>query len=485
MTLHARLVTAVTVLSIVLLGVALSVVWFSVGAAQREQPDANLRAAAIEEAHEVAVRGGRTLTLGLREDDDDEDAAREDPTFAKYAVIYGPDGVPLAWTANLQGQVPPLSSFHTPKSTFFDFPIGAEQARGILVDVPRHPGSKLLIGASRADIDREISFLGRALLTAFAAVVVFTALFAAQIVRRFTHGYEAIAAVTRRVADGDLTARLDTIFGSAELARLQIDINRMCTQLDSLFSSQRRFVAHAAHELRSPLTRLYGELSLALRRTRTPEEYRFTIEQALDATRRLKLLAEDLLELARLDAHTDEPWRDVSLAEVMDSAEQSIASDLRSKQIALDLRVPAVNVRSRRTDLERMLRNLLENAVRHSPPGDKVTVSASTSSSSVVILVADSGPGVAFADRPRVFEPFWRGTDQQASGAPGAGLGLAIARQIARAHGGDIELEESPSGGALFRITLPQSRPPPGPKSSEPDLSRSRASVATRQTPHG
>ena len=485
MTLHARLVTAVTVLSIVLLGVALTVVWFSVGAAQREQPDANLRAAAIEEAHEVAVRGGRTLTLGLRGNDDDDANAGEDPTFAKYGVIYGPDAVPLAWTANMQGQVPPLSSFRSPKSTCFDFRIGVEQARGILVDVPRHPGSKLLIGASRADLDREISFLGRALLIAFAAVVVFTALFAAQIVRRFTHGYEAIAAVTRRVADGDLTARVDTVVGSAELGRLQIDINRMCTQLDSLFSSQRRFVAHAAHELRSPLTRLYGELSLALRRTRTPEEYRFTIEQALDATRRLKLLAEDLLELARLDAHTDEPWRDVSLAEVMESAEQSIAEDLRDKRVALDLRVPAVNVRTRRTDLERMLRNLLENAVRHSPPGDKVSVTATTSSSVIVILVADSGPGVAAADRPRVFEPFWRGTDQQASGAPGSGLGLAIARQIARAHGGDIDLEEAPRGGALFRITLPQSRPSSGPKNPEPDLSRSRASVATRQTPHG
>lgn len=485
MTLHARLVTAVTVLSIVLLGVALSAVWLAVGAAQREQPDANLRAAAIEEAHEVAVRGGRTLTLGLRDDDNDDDNAGEDPTIAKYAVIYGPDGVPLAWTATLQGQVPPLSSFHTPKSTCFDFRIGTEQARGILVDVPRHPGSKLLIGASRADLDREISFLGRALLTAFAAVVVFTALFAAQIVRKFTHGYEAIATVTRRVADGDLSARVDTIVGSAELARLQIDINRMCTQLDSLFSSQRRFVAHAAHELRSPLTRLYGELSLALRRTRTPEEYRFTIEQALDATRRLKLLAEDLLELARLDAQTDEPWRHVSLPEVMDSAEQSIAEDLREKGVMLDLRVPAVDVRTRRSDLERMLRNLLENAVRHSPPGAKVSVSASPSSSAVVIMVADSGPGVAPADRPRVFEPFWRGTDQQASGAPGSGLGLAIARQIARAHGGDIDLEESPTGGALFRITLPQSRVPLGPKDPEPDVIRSPATVATRQTPHG
>jgi two-component system heavy metal sensor histidine kinase CusS len=222
-----------------------------------------------------------------------------------------------------------------------------------------------------------------------------------------------------------------------------------------------------------------------LRRTRTPDEYRFTIEQALDATRRLKLLAEDLLELARLDAHTDEPWRDVSLAEVMESAEQSIADDLRDKRVVLDLRVPAVNVRTRRTDLERMLRNLLENAVRHSPPGDKVSVSAQASSSAIVISVSDSGPGVALADRPRVFEPFWRGTDQQASGAPGAGLGLAIARQIARAHGGDIELAESSTGGALFRITLPQSRVLSGPKALDPEVSRSPASAATRQTPHG
>ena len=484
MTLHARLVTAVTVLSIVLLGLALTVVWFSVGAAQREQPDANLRAAAIEEAHEVAVRGGRTLTLGLREDDDGDDNGGEDPTLAKYAVIYGPDATPLAWTANLQGQVPPLASFHTPKSTCFDFHIGTERARGILVDLPRHPGSKLLIGASRADIDREIAFLGRALFMAFAAVVGFTAFFAAQIVRKFTRGYEAIAAVTRRVADGDLSARVDTVVGSAELARLQIDINRMCTQLDSLFGSQRRFVAHAAHELRSPLTRLYGELSLALRRTRTAEEYRFTIEQALDATRRLKLLAEDLLELARLDAHTDEPWRDVALAEVMESATQSVAEDVRAKRVRLELRVPALTVRTRRTDLERMLRNLLENAVRHSPSDGKVAVTASTSSSGVVVSVADGGPGVQPADRPRVFEPFWRGADQRASGAPGAGLGLAIARQIARAHGGDIELDESPQGGALFRITLPEARLPAGQRNPEPELNRSLATAETPRTPH-
>jgi two-component system OmpR family sensor kinase len=484
MTLHARLVTAVTVLSIVLLGVALSAVWLAARDAQHEQPDANLRAAAIEEAHEVAVRGGRTITLGQRIDDDDDDDPKGNSAIAKYAVIYGPDGTPLAWTPNLEGLVPPLASFDAPRNTFFDFSIGAERSRGILVAVPRHPGSKLLIGASRADIDREINFLGRALFIAFAAVVVFTALFAAQIVRKFTRGYDAFAAVTRRVADGDLSARVEPIVGSGELARLQVDINRMIAQLESLFSSQKRFVAHAAHELRSPLTRLYGELSLALRRTRTLDEYRFTIEQALDATQRLKMLAEDLLELARLDARTDEPWRDVSLADVMESADQSIAEDLRGKGVNIEFRVPDVQVRTRRTDLERMLRNLIENAVRHSDPGATVGVHASTSSGSLVIAVSDSGPGVPPADRPRVFEPFWRGTDQQASGAPGAGLGLAIARQIARSHGGDIALEESETGGARFLITLPFANYA-GHKAVVTEVSRSRASGAMRQTPRG
>lgn len=483
MTLHARLVTAVTVLSIVLLGVSLSAVWLAARAAQHEQPDANLRAAAIEEAHEVAVRGGRTITLGLREDDDDDDDPADNSAIAKYAVIYGPDGTPLAWTANLAGLVPPLASFRAPKNSCFDFGIGKEKARGILVAVPRHPGSKLLIGASRADIDREISFLGRALFIAFAAVVVFTALFAAQIVRKFTTGYDAIAKVTRRVSDGDLSARVDNIAGSGELARLQADINRMIAQLESLFSSQKRFIAYAAHELRSPLTRLYGELSLALRRTRTLEEYRFTIEQALDATERLKMLAEDLLELARLDAHTDEPWRDVSLTDVLESAEQLIAEDVRRKGVTVDVRVPDVPLRTRRTDLERLLRNLLENAVRHSTSGATVGVTATTTSGTIVISVTDSGPGVPLADRPRVFEPFWRGTDQQASGAPGAGLGLAIARQIARSHGGDIAIEESPSGGALFKITLPLANV--GAKTAGSDVSRSRASGAMRQTPRG
>jgi two-component system heavy metal sensor histidine kinase CusS len=451
MTLHARLVTAVTVLAMVLLGAALSVVWVTVTRSQEDELDVDLRAAAFEEAHEVAIRGGRELTLGTSNDGADED----DPPIAKYGVIYGPDQSSVAWTANLHDQVPPLGSFRNAKGTCFDLRMASEKVRGVLVDVPRRSGSTLFIAASREDLDRDIGFLGRALAVAYTAVVIFTAILAAQIVRKFTRGYKAIAEVTRRVAEGDLSARLEVVSGSPELSRQQTDMNLMIGQLESLFSAQQRFVAHAAHELRSPLTRLFAELSWSLRRVRNADEYRFTIEQALDATSHLKLLAEDLLALARLDANTDVPWRDASLPEVVTSVRKALSEELKIKTVTVEVQMPELTVRTRRTDLERMFRNLLENAIRHSPHGGRIVVTGAASGATVIMLVTDAGPGIALADRPRVFEPFWRGSSEQASDAPGAGLGLAIARQIARAHGGDIDVADTPDKGATFRITLP------------------------------
>ena len=455
MTLHARLVTAVTVLAVVLLGIAFTVVWLAVANSQQEQHDVDLRAAAFEEAHEVAIRGGRELSIGTRDDGADED----DPSIAKYGVIYGPEGTAIAWTANLHDQIPTLASMRTGKGSCFDLRLRSENVRGVLVDLPRRSGATLLIGASREDLDGEIIYLGRALAIAFAVVVMFTALFAAQIIRKFTRGYEAIAEVTRRVAGGDLSARVEMVAGSAELTRQQTDINLMISQLESLFSAQQRFVAHAAHELRSPLTRLYAELGWSLRRVRAADDYRYTIEQALDATQRLKLLADDLLALARLDANTDVPWQDANLADTVGSAEKAISEELRAKDVKLVVDVPDLTLRTRRTDLERLFRNLLENAIRHSLSGGRVTVTACLSDSAVKVFVTDSGPGIAPQERLRLFEPFWRGPKQQASDAPGAGLGLAIARQIARSHGGDIDLADAPDEGACFRITLPLAGP--------------------------
>ncbi|HKQ71159.1 MAG TPA: HAMP domain-containing sensor histidine kinase [Polyangiaceae bacterium] len=449
MTLHARLVTAVTVLSVVLLGAAFTIVWLFVRASQQEQLDIDLRSEAVEVAHEVAVRGGRELVLGDQPNDDGA-------IISKYGVVYGADGAATAWTSNMNGRIPALATFRAPRGKSFDFLVGSEHVRGILVDVPGRTGSVLLIAASRDDLDGDSNYLARALLFAFASVVLLTALLAARIVRRFTRDYESIADVTRRVAEGDLSARVRNIVGDREIAKLQANINTMIERLDVLLTSHRRFVAYAAHELRSPLTTLYGELSLALRRPRTVEAYRFAIEEALDAARRLKLLAEDLLALARLDAGSEEPWTWVRLPEVLSNVVMTVASEAQNREVALDVQSMNIAVRTRGTELERMIRNLTENAVKHSPPRGTVRVRASCESDRIVIEVIDSGHGVDESNRTRIFEPFWRAPDQQASGAAGAGLGLAIAQQIARAHGGDVEVDAPASGtGAIFRVMLP------------------------------
>jgi two-component system OmpR family sensor kinase len=227
----------------------------------------------------------------------------------------------------------------------------------------------------------------------------------------------------------------------------------MIDRLGTLVASQQRFIAHAAHELRSPLTTLYGELSHALRKDRDAATYRQTIEEALDATRKIKVLTEDLLALARLGSSGDEPSEKVLVRDLADAAAKAVAAEAEEREVQIEVQVADVMVSGRRLDLERMLRNVLENAVRHSPRSGMVGISTRVRGSAVIVQVSDAGPGVPEADRERIFEPFYRGAAERAADVPGAGLGLAIAREIGRMHGGDVRLVRAESG-AVFEIEM-------------------------------
>jgi two-component system heavy metal sensor histidine kinase CusS len=206
--------------------------------------------------------------------------------------------------------------------------------------------------------------------------------------------------------------------------------------------------------LRSPLTTLYGELTHALRRPRDAAEYRRVIEDVLDSTRRLKQLAEDLLALARIGA--EPPGPDVVLAGAcVQEAVRWVARAAQDRRVTITVAGPDAALRGQPRDLARMLRNLLDNALAHAPPDSRVEVTLARREDVVVIAVSDQGPGVPTADRERVFEPFYRGALERAEGDAGAGLGLAIAREIARAHGGDVVLGDAPTRGARFVVTVP------------------------------
>jgi two-component system, OmpR family, sensor kinase len=216
-----------------------------------------------------------------------------------------------------------------------------------------------------------------------------------------------------------------------------------------MLDRQRKFVADASHELRTPLTSVLANLELLTEEL--AGEQAETAEAALRSTRRMRRLVGDLLLLARADARRVQPHRPTNLADVLVEA----ASELGPMADRHDLSINAhpVVVDGVRDELHRLVLNLLENAVRHTPPGTRVQASTEAQDGAAVIVVQDSGPGVPPELASRVFERFVRGGRD---GGKGSGLGLAIVRSVAQSHGGTVALETPQSAtGTRFVIRIP------------------------------
>ena len=323
------------------------------------------------------------------------------------------------------------------------------------MQIPRSSESVLLLAASREDLEKDTTFLWKVMVMSAVLSIGGIVTSSWWIVRRLTRGHTKITETARRIASGDLKARVALGSGDDEVVQLARDIDDMVERLNLVIEGQNRFIAYAAHELRTPLTVLYGELQLALRRSRSAEDYRAMIAESLEAVRRLNRLVEDLLYLARLSVKKgdgDEMAR-LRLGEIVDNAVFWIESSVEEREIGLDIEFDADIVVGSAMAVERSLRNLLENAVRHSPRGGRVVVRARMYGDELEIRVRDHGPGIEPADRARVFEPFFRAADERTE--PGSGLGLAIVREIARAHGGDAFVEDAPEGsGVVFGVRL-------------------------------
>jgi len=451
MNLRKRFVGAVSIMTVATLGGALMAISIAVNASQQRQLDEALGLEAAEEAREASALGGDALAISDRPGP----AANDVGPLTKYGAIFTETGRVLASTPTFNGTPPPLETLGPGSNDCFDLWFRGEHLRGVLVSIPNHPGTRLLLAAPRTDLDGDASFLTRAMITVFFVAVAWSVLLATWIVRRLTREHEAITLVVRRVAAGVLSARVATRSGDAETAQLGRDINEMIERLDTLVASQQRFIAQAAHELRSPLTTLYGELSHALRKARDAETYRRAIEEAHDAARRLKLMTEDLLALARLGADTRDPPEPVDLVESVWAAIETVAWEAKERETTIEVDgALSVIVSGHSRNIERLLRNLIENAVRHSPKGGRVFIAVERKGEFAEIAVSDEGPGIAADERERIFEPFYRGVRERAEDMPGAGLGLPIAQQIARSHGGDLLLDTERTTGSRFVIRL-------------------------------
>jgi len=234
----------------------------------------------------------------------------------------------------------------------------------------------------------------------------------------------------------------------------------MISRLEQAFERERRFTADASHELKTPLAILRGDIEVALRRERMPEEYQRVLKSSLEEIARLTKLTEDLLTLARSDAGESVlELEQVQLDQLASEARAYIAPLADSAGVALSYDAPPspVVVEGDQKRLKQLLVNLLDNAIKYTPSGGSARLALAVEDANAVIEVTDTGRGIPSAALPHIFERFYRQTDPRDSRVTGFGLGLAISKWIVDAHGGLIEAESQESRGSRFTVRLPLS----------------------------
>jgi two-component system sensor histidine kinase MprB len=258
-----------------------------------------------------------------------------------------------------------------------------------------------------------------------------------------------LTGATERVAEtGDLSERIDAR-GEDELSRLAGSFNTMLGALDDSQRVQRQLVEDASHELRTPLTSLRTNIEvLASERALPAEDRARLLADVVEQLQELSSLVSELLVLARGEQHGEEP-QDVRLDLLAAEAVERARRNRPGVTFTTDLEESLV--RGVPTTIERAVGNLLDNAAKWSPPGGEVALEVKDGK----VVVRDHGPGIADEDLPHVFERFYRA--RSARGMPGSGLGLAIVRQVAEAHGGEVELARANGGGTVATLTLPRS----------------------------
>jgi signal transduction histidine kinase len=281
-----------------------------------------------------------------------------------------------------------------------------------------------------------------------------------------TMSLRPVVAITRKAAQinaHDLDERIPLTGRADELDELARVLNEMLDRLADSMRQTAAFSAHAAHQLRTPLTRIQGQLDLMLRE-QMPHALRTDAEEVQEEVQRLSHLCSRLLLLGRLELRTREDSvmsEKVDLGAVAEELVDQFTPVAREKGVALELEsCPAAWVRGNRILLAEALLNLIDNAIRWTPKGGTVRVAVGSSGQEASVSVSDTGPGISPEHREHIFRPFCRMSESPPANVPkGSGMGLAIARAIARAHAGRIDLAPPAGGGCVFQLSLPVSPP--------------------------
>ncbi len=321
-----------------------------------------------------------------------------------------------------------------------------------LVSVVLPLGAVLLSGALMFNSGHDLTILAVAVAASTTAIVG-ALLIARPLIERINN----LRATSVRIASGDLSARAPDD-GPTELAELSASINEMANDIERLFDAKRQLVAWASHDLRTPLASLLAMLEAVEDGIVEPEEYIPSMQQQ---ARVLSKLIDDLFELARIDAGVlTLEIMEIPISAVVDSAIKTVKAEADTRKVRLKSVLDGSHLAAHCAPdkVERVLLNLLTNAMRHTPADGSVAVSVKQQADEICVSVEDTGEGITGGQPQQVFDRFWRSDQSRAKKSGGSGLGLAIAHGLIEAQGGRIWAENCPSGGARFSFTLPAAK---------------------------
>ncbi|MBP7726740.1 MAG: HAMP domain-containing protein [Candidatus Bipolaricaulis sp.] len=362
-------------------------------------------------------------------------------------LLVSPEGqVVLAQDPSLVGQVLPPAE--VARGTPIELPDGSQWT---IVPVEESPPPPLH--------EAFLQTVNRSLWIATGVVAVVALILALLLIRHLTGPLRNLAAAAHRIAAGDLTARVEET-GEDELGKLAQSFNAMAESLEEAERSKRQMIADVAHELRTPITVLRAAVEGFEDGVLEPTpENLSALKDKVHLTARL---IEDLQQLALADmgrlSLRQEPF---PLEPVIADIAAMIGPQLEDGgiQLALDLPPDLPPAAGDRQRIQQVLLNLMANALRHTPAGGEILVTARTDGSEIEVSVCDTGPGISPEDAAHLFARFYRGREERAAGT-GTGLGLSVAKAIVEAHGGRIWAENRPTGGACFHFTLPRAPTP-------------------------
>jgi two-component system OmpR family sensor kinase len=331
--------------------------------------------------------------------------------------------------------------------------LGGEHAH--VVSVVAAPGGFLQVAIDTRRYAENVAFVREVIQIALPLTILFTAGAGWLLARGALAPIQRINQAARRISGSNLDESIPTSGSGDELDQLAATLNAMMARIREGVERMRRFNANAAHEMRTPLSRICGRVESVLQRPRRDDEYVGALQQVLAEAHALAAGVNAMLRLSQSEAGLSREQRQrVALGPLLGELVEFFEPLAAERGIAIELgALPSVHVDGDGSWLRQLFSNLVDNAVKYCEPGDRVRIELRRAGGQACVSVADDGPGIRAEELAEIFERFERGAGQQ--GRPGFGLGLPLAREIARAHGGRIEVESKPGQGSTFAVWLP------------------------------